>query len=278
VDKTVEIRFSRTKTSKGYLFTRKGLPTSYGCTGYFDCKFQVWDVSSDDTSKYRQLEFAFVENQGFPHQDQTWDPVDYVNDREYLFILDKDYSDIPDPEITKMVILNDAAQMPILYAAWYAQNTGISNYGAQFPWRDGDKWTITPNVPFSPRDKFTFTTQAPTIADRVLAKQDVTQINVFPNPYVGSNAQELNKYQRFVTFNHLPAVAHIRIYTVSGALVRSFDKNDGTQLAYWDLLNDNGLPVSSGMYIVHIIMPELDNAEKILKLGVVQEAQYLDRI
>jgi hypothetical protein len=275
-NKTVEIRFSQTKTSKGYLWLRNGTP-SYGCTGYNECKLQVWDVSSTDPAQHRQLEFGFVENKDGPSQDGEWDPVE-VADREYLVILDKDYSDTPDSAFMKLNFRNEAAQMPLLYVGWYSQTSGISNYGVKYPWREDDKWTITPNVPFTTADKFTFTTEAPTVADVVLAKQDVTQINVFPNPYVGANAQELNKYQRFVTFNHLPQVAHFRIYTVTGTLVRSFDKNDGTQLAYWDLLNDNGLPVASGMYIIHIQMPGLDDTEKVLKLGVVQEAQYLDRI
>jgi hypothetical protein len=276
VNKTVEIRFSKTKTSKGYDFIRGGTP-NYACAGYNDCKLQVWDVSNQDTTKHRQLEFAFVEQTGYPSKDGEWDPVD-VNGREYLFVLDKDYSDTPDPTILTYHLNADAGNLPILYAGWYYQNSGIPNYGAQYPWREGDKWVIVPNVPFTLTDKFTFCTEAPIIADKTLAKQDIHAINVFPNPYYGANSWELNKYQRFVTFNHLPQVANFRIYTVSGTLVRTFSKNDGSQLAYWDLLNSNGLPVGSGMYIIHIQMPGLDNAEQILKLGVVQEAQYLDRI
>jgi hypothetical protein len=72
-------------------------------------------------------------------------------------------------------------------------------------------------------------------------------------------------------------VARFRVYTVDGTLVRSFEKNDGSQIINWDLQNQNGLPVASGMYIIHIDMPDL-GVEKILKLGVVMEAQYLDRI
>ena len=40
---------------------------------------------------------------------------------------------------------------------------------------------------------------------------------------------------------------------------------------------ERNLPVGSGMYIIHIDMPEL-GVERILKLGVVSETQYLDRI
>jgi hypothetical protein len=270
IKETVEIRFDRTKTSKGYMYLRGGSP-NYVCAGYFDSPIQVFDVS--DKNNPRQLQWAFVEQNGSPVNDHIWDPSQTAADREYIFILRDTYSDTPDPTYTGYRINSNAGQMPILYAAWLTQR---ANFGTKLPWRDGDIWRITPNVPFGKDDKYTFTTKKPQFSV-VAEKQDVTKINVFPNPYLGSNAQELNKYQRFVTFNHLPQHAIFKIYSVSGSLVRSFEKNDASQLTNWDLLNDNRLPVSSGMYIIHISMPEL-NTEKVLKLGIVVEQQYLDRI
>nr|MBI9031869.1 hypothetical protein [bacterium] len=52
-------------------------------------------------------------------------------------------------------------------------------------------------------DEFDFTVNAPAYS-KELAKDDVKEINVFPNPYYGVNPNEINKYQRFVTFSHLP--------------------------------------------------------------------------
>ncbi len=272
VNKIVEIRFSKTKTSKGYCYTRGASP-SYGFTGYFDCMFTVWDVSNPATP--RQLSFVFVEQQGVAAQDHTWAPSQTATDREYLFILDETYSDTPNPTYSSPGYLFNARapEMPIIYASWFIQR---QNYGTKFPWREGDTWRITPNVAFAGDDKFTFTTPSPTYV-RTRAQEDIVKINVFPNPYVGSNAQELNKYQRFVNFNHLPPKANFRIYTLAGTLVRSFKKDDASQYAKWDLNNDNGLPIGSGMYIIHIDMPDL-GVEKILKLGVTMETQYLDRI
>ena len=43
----------------------------------------------------------------------------------------------------------------------------------------------------------------------------------------------------------------------------------------WDLDNENGLPVASGMYFVHIDMPDI-NKTRILKLAVVGEQQFLE--
>ena len=110
-----------------------------------------------------------------------------------------------------------------------------------------------------------------------LAKGDVKMINVFPNPYIGFNPQETNRYARFVTFNHLPANANIRIFNLAGVLVRTIVKKDPkTQFATWDLNNESGFPVSAGMYVVYIDMPDL-GVTKTLKLGIIPEQQYLDR-
>jgi len=102
-------------------------------------------------------------------------------------------------------------------------------------------------------------------------------MNVFPNPYYGVNTEELNKYQRFVTFNHLPDKATIRIFNLAGVLIKTIQHDQlGSQFERWDLANEFGLPVGSGLYIAYIDMPELGTT-KILKLAIIQERQILDR-
>jgi len=110
-----------------------------------------------------------------------------------------------------------------------------------------------------------------------LAKADAENINVFPNPYYGCNPQEINKYQRFITINHLPAKATIRIFNLAGQLITTIDKNDpNTQFQRWTLTNDGGYQVGSGLYIIHIDMPDLGTT-KVLKAAIIQEQQILDR-
>jgi hypothetical protein len=75
----------------------------------------------------------------------------------------------------------------------------------------------------------------------------------------------------------LPAKAVIRVYTIAGILVRTIVKDDPTQFVRWDLNNSYSLPVSSGMYIVHVDMPEIGKT-KILKLAIIQPSQILDRL
>jgi hypothetical protein len=53
------------------------------------------------------------------------------------------------------------------------------------------------------------------------------------------------------------------------------EKDDASQFLRWDLRNKDNFPVASGMYIVHVDMPEI-NATKILKLAIIQEAEVPD--
>jgi hypothetical protein len=124
-------------------------------------------------------------------------------------------------------------------------------------------------------DTWTFSTTAPAYSSS-LAKEQVNEINVFPNPYYGINTEELNKYNRFVTFTHMPEQAKVRIFNLAGVLVRTLDKEDPGQFVRWDLANEDGFPVASGLYIAYIELPELGTT-KILKLAIIQEQQVLDR-
>lgn len=130
-----------------------------------------------------------------------------------------------------------------------------------------------PNVPFE--DKFSISTEK-AFVDNNLAKTQTGDINVFPNPYYGVNTEELNRFNRFVTFTHLPANAIIRIFNIAGVLIKKIEKNDAGQFLRWDLANESGLPVASGLYLAYIDLPDLGQT-KILKLAIIQERQILDR-
>jgi hypothetical protein len=134
---------------------------------------------------------------------------------------------------------------------------------------------ITSTKPNAATDAFSFTAPAPTTTTAA-TDADVQKINVFPNPYIGFNPLETDKYNRFVTFSHLPTKATIRIFNLAGVLVRTLQKNSTDQFFQWDLKNESGFPVAAGMYIVYIDMPDLGTT-KVLKLGVIPEQQYIDR-
>jgi len=79
------------------------------------------------------------------------------------------------------------------------------------------------------------------------------RINIVPNPYYGYVGYETNRLDTRVRIINLPSRATVSIYSLDGALIRRLDK-DNANVAYidWDVRNAKGLPVSSGMYLIHV--------------------------
>jgi hypothetical protein len=128
-----------------------------------------------------------------------------------------------------------------------------------------------------------FTTTKTEYENVSAAQTEVNKINVFPNPYYGVNTQMASRQAPFVKFNHLPAYAKIRIFNLAGHIVRTLDKvhdaSAPSQFLTWDLQNENGLPVSSGIYLAYLELKDVngnDLGTKTLKLMIIQEQQYLD--
>jgi hypothetical protein len=117
-------------------------------------------------------------------------------------------------------------------------------------------------------DNFTFASTAVVTTE----SNDVSMVSVYPNPYYGTHEVESSRADKYVSFNHLPVEAKIDIYSLGGVFVRSIDKSDATQFAEWDLKNQYGYPVASGMYVARI---KSGGEEKILKIALVQETQVL---
>ena len=125
-------------------------------------------------------------------------------------------------------------------------------------------------------DKFRITIPKSTVQDPISGKQNLDKITVFPNPYFGAQGIETSKYQRYMRFTGMPSKATIKIVSLAGVFIREIEKDESSQYVDWDLRNRDGLPVASGMYIAYIEMPGIGT--KILKLAVIQETQYIDRI
>lgn len=238
--------------------------------GFFDVPFQVYDI--ENPAQPRQLNVVVRDRNG----NQQWDISDAaeeVTPYEYVWILDDNY----DPTGTRWNPLTGTGFMtngsnhsayPVLWALWLGQRGTREPYGADVTIQ------LIPNRVNTPADTFQYVTQKPTIGDIQLAKEDVEKINAFPNPYYGFNLMETDRLVKYITFNHLPKKATIRIFNLAGVLVRTIYKDDDTQFARWDLRNEHNLPVASGIYIAHIDMPEIGKT-KIVKLMIVQEEEFL---
>lgn len=75
------------------------------------------------------------------------------------------------------------------------------------------------------------------------AQLDVSTAHVYPNPCT------LTKGCNGVTFTRLTLRATINIFTVSGEKVRTVEKNNNIDSMGWDLRNEAGSRVASGLYI-----------------------------
>lgn len=98
----------------------------------------------------------------------------------------------------------------------------------------------------APND-YTKSTDADALMDRIF---------VVPNPYKGQasggNTYESNRLETKVKIINLPVQATINIYSLDGTLVRRIEKSNNEPSVSWDLYNQAGLPIASGMYLIHV--------------------------
>jgi hypothetical protein len=79
------------------------------------------------------------------------------------------------------------------------------------------------------------------------------KIHAVPNPYYGYAGYEVNKLDTRVRIINLPRRATINIYSLDGSLINRVEKdNPNVSYADWNLRNTKGLPVASGMYLIHV--------------------------
>ena len=117
-------------------------------------------------------------------------------------------------------------------------------------------------------DVITLTNQYETSED--LTNSILDNISVIPNPYYSNSAYETSsQLDTRVRIANLPATSTVSIYTVDGTLVRRLGPSPSdagnASTGYtldWDLKTHTGLPISGGMYLIHVSTPMGD---KIIK-------------
>ena len=103
---------------------------------------------------------------------------------------------------------------------------------------------------------------------------ELDNINIVPNPYYAFSSYETGKLDNRVKITNLPEVCTVSIYDLNGTRIRQFKKGDPTTSLDWDLKNDKGIPIASGVYILHIEVPGI--GERILKWFGVMRPVDLD--
>lgn len=88
-------------------------------------------------------------------------------------------------------------------------------------------------------------------------------INVVPNPYYAYSGYETDQLDHRIKITNLPEKCTIKVFTLNGVLVRTFKKDDPKTSLDWDLNNQKGIPIASGMYIIHVDVPDV--GERTLK-------------
>jgi len=139
----------------------------------------------------------------------------------------------------------------------------------------GTVFRIETTKPNQPGDTFSMSTDGLGARARTEAEQRaaVDNIGITPNPYKGASAYEVSQLVDQVRFTNMPNQATIRIFTVAGTLVRTLEKNSANASFPWDLTTEEGLPIASGMYIIHV---DTEFGEKVLKFGVVKKRVQLN--
>jgi hypothetical protein len=302
----VELRFG--SPGKAYRYVR-GLTSRWvypGETGdgFVDVPFQAWVVDQKYGQEH-QLAVGFTETanaldtQGNP--DGAWNPgTDVTQSKEYIIVFNSPYDpqggnlaytgtgtgsaaarwaeiangyniDANDTRVTpEMVTLAKSAWFDALYVV------GLNRLNDSQPFNPSGKLNIElVAYPLTTNDIFKYRIENELTTDEMKSQFD--KVNVFPNPLFAFNSAASYTGQAFdepyVTFSNLPEEVTVRIYTLSGTLIRTLQKDDVSPFLRWDLKNQDDLRIASGMYIAIVSNPEF--GEKILKFAIIMPQKQI---
>jgi hypothetical protein len=138
-----------------------------------------------------------------------------------------------------------------------------------------DKYRIMTKKPYKSGDYFSYSTQASTVNNED-AKNSLNEIGVVPNPYLGAaswerrNLNSTGRGERKIDFINLPAECTVRIFTITGSLIKTLIKTfataDGT--LSWNLVTEDGMDAAYGVYVYHIDAPGV--GEHIGKFAIIK--------
>jgi hypothetical protein len=124
----------------------------------------------------------------------------------------------------------------------------------------GDVFFIRTQKPFGTTDAYSFSTVAAN-TDSELAKKELRDVYVVPNPYVATNELEprnpvsrSERGDRRLYFANVPRKCTIRIYSLAGELVDTIyhDSTLDDGKAFWDLRTKDNMNIAYGLYIFQV--------------------------
>lgn len=313
----VEIRFGQ--TSKAYRYLKGNFSLNFLSpdpsdptkgSNFVEVPYQVW-VKDDNYGEERQLATGVLEvedNSKGLAPDEKWNPgTDISLTKEYIVIFNAPYDDTGSqvvytgtgtgPRSGKFAIIskgykidrNDPRVNDSLIAiakepwfnAMYVVGLEAKDSVAAANWNPTGTYVIDIPHPLTDKDEFTYQVSK----DLTAAEQTdrFNKVNVFPNPLFAFNPATSftggNIDEPFVTFSNLPNQVTIKIYSLSGIVLRTLTEQNKTSITSpylrWDLKNEDGLRVASGVYIAVISNPTL--GDKILKFAIIQPQKQIQR-
>jgi len=112
----------------------------------------------------------------------------------------------------------------------------------------------------------TITTGAGSTFGFVFNKEDLEEIYTYPNP-VNINSHNM------MTFANLTVKAKIQIFDITGKFIKSIDETDGNGGVEWDLKDNNGNIIPSGIYLYKVSgvnSAGIEVKEKLSKFAVIK--------
>jgi hypothetical protein len=99
-----------------------------------------------------------------------------------------------------------------------------------------------------------------------LSQEQITtaldSIKVVPNPYYGFSQYETSQFTNTIKITNLPGKCTVTIYSLDGKFIRQYQRNEIyapymqiSDALEWDLKNSKGIPVASGVYLIHVLAP-----------------------
>jgi len=169
-----------------------------------------------------------------------------------------------------LVVERDGFQRKFRFRISFSVPDGETSVGPEA----GTVFRITPKKEFHTGDYFQFTLREPYV-DTQLAEQELDDIGVVPNPYVGGSgfeqrSQISGRGERRLQFINLPQEATITIFNLRGELVdeiEHFSASDNGSV-FWDLQTRGGQDIAYGVYIYHVKAPGI--GEHVGKFAVVK--------
>ena len=222
-------------------------------TAYLD--FEAVDVNFKitNTSLNKDVKFLFDQRDG---EDGVFSGFSEASRSDRVYMFEEDANDS-------------------LVVTWNFELNSLGSDSTTVNPQAGDYLDIILDKPFLSHDVLEFKT-IPAKVENELAKSDLDNIKVVPNPYIVANSWEpRNQYStgrgpRELHFIHLPAECTIRIFNIQGQLVQTLEHQstmwDGTLI--WDMLTKDKLDIAYGVYIFHVETPDLGS--KIGKFAVIK--------